>query len=379
MYSVIEHPAKSGLYRMASVFKSDVNNLWVCTVNNDQFYTCVNDPRLSGSFYTSKGALVTDYDALLLGQTLYKTKPTSYTCMYCGQNYVAEDGCRKRICEACEKTRTVIMSDNTIHGHDFKPRALFSDAANRKKQLHMGFELEFDQRWSNNQGFDLDPADGAALCCELNRDKPIVYCKSDGSLDRGVEMVSMPMTYRDLVANKGAFSALFDNLKQEGWRSEAGGNCGFHIHCDKAFLGDDPNYTVAKLALLFGRWDAELTSISRRQNFEYCNKNVQAGEAFSSVIMKVVECDDRYVAVNNQNATTVEIRLWRGTLNIDTFYATLDLTRALVLIAKKYSVNTIQKLGFETVYKYMTEDCNIAKIKQLLTRKEKIKDDEEEE
>jgi len=383
------------VFRIANVMKTAGGFPYVYTYDGYRFTSCQNDPIQKGTFYNEKGDVWDLNLGFRVGAYGYPVKPTIGICRYCGCRTVGVGVKSHLVCNECRTTRDDIMNNSDgLRSYSYKPQPMFNDLNHRKTHLHMGFELEFDQEWferQNHDDEDRDPyeenegslcADEAAynVCYVLNKDEPVVYCKGDGSLTNGVEIVSLPMTYDKLAEKRKDFERLFRNLLDEGWRSEAGGQCGFHIHCDKEFLGDDPNYKVAKLALLFARWDKELTSISRRHNFNYCRKNIKADEPFSSMVGKVVNCDDRYVAINNQNPGTVEIRLWRGTLNIDTFYATLDLTQALVTMAKKFSVNTLQKLSFESVYKFMKDETNITKIKQLVAKKdiENENDDEEE-
>ena len=60
-------------------------------------------------------------------------------------------------------------------------------------------------------------------------------------------------------------------------------------------------------------------------------------------------CDhsERYYAVNLTNAQTVEIRLWKGTLNPETFEATLRFTVRLSELCKSVSATKLAKMSFE--------------------------------
>lgn len=399
MYSFIKLVENGeDVFRVARIIKMDDRPCYVYTCDGCNFTSCATDPSQTGTFYTESGEVLdlNELECVPLGSYGYLTKPTIGRCQYCGCKTVCVGNKKNFICLECKRARADLMDDTVgLRSYTFKPQPMFNDLDHRKTHLHMGFELEFDQAWflehkpyddeydedDDDNGGDVLGVNNAVykVCHTLNRDEPVVYCKGDGSLTHGAEIVSLPMTYDKLVEKRDDFKALFKSLLTEGWRSEAGGNCGFHIHCDKEFLGDDPNYKVAKLALLFARWDKELTAISRRRHFGYCRKDITINDPFSAMVGKVVNCDDRYVAINNQNSGTVEIRLWRGTLNIDTFYATLDLTQALVTMAKKFSVNTLQKLSFESVYKFMKDDENIAKIKQLVAKKDNGKENENDE
>ena len=55
---------------------------------------------------------------------------------------------------------------------------------------------------------------------------------------------------------------------------------------------------------------------------------------------------DRYHAINLTNRNTIEFRMFRGTLNIETFFATLQLVDNIVRYVKEHTNNDIQSLQF---------------------------------
>ena len=55
----------------------------------------------------------------------------------------------------------------------------------------------------------------------------------------------------------------------------------------------------------------------------------------------------RYYAVNLTNSETVEIRLWKGTLNPETFEATLRFTARLAEMCKNTTAVELSKMSFE--------------------------------
>ena len=54
-----------------------------------------------------------------------------------------------------------------------------------------------------------------------------------------------------------------------------------------------------------------------------------------------------YYAVNLTNSETIEIRIFRGTLNIETFKATLKFTNRIAEICKNTRAADIAKMTFE--------------------------------
>ena len=57
-------------------------------------------------------------------------------------------------------------------------------------------------------------------------------------------------------------------------------------------------------------------------------------------------CAGRYTAVNLTNADTVEIRMFRGTLKLNTLKATLQMVNHLVEVAVAMSDTTVQELSW---------------------------------
>jgi hypothetical protein len=55
----------------------------------------------------------------------------------------------------------------------------------------------------------------------------------------------------------------------------------------------------------------------------------------------------RYFAVNLTNSNTIEIRLWRGSINPETFEATLRFTARLAELCKYTSAVELAKMTFE--------------------------------
>ena len=56
--------------------------------------------------------------------------------------------------------------------------------------------------------------------------------------------------------------------------------------------------------------------------------------------------NDRYFAVNLVNTNTVEIRLWRGTLNLETFMATLKFTARLAELCREVRAVDLAGMSF---------------------------------
>lgn len=211
--------------------------------------------------------------------------------------------------------------------------------SDERKTLFLGVELETD---------DNDSRDALADDIMREYSDEYVECKRDGSLGpQGLEIVSMPMTPK-VQLTMGMWERITEIVKNHGGKSHEAGTCGLHVHLSRDYFhGKDPVY---RLDRLFHRFERELLRFSRRtrDQLEWC-------EFDDGLAEELVECpcvEDRkaiwsdkknnryrarYQAVNDTNWDTVEIRLWRGTLNVETLRATIELTTALAIIANTMS------------------------------------------
>ena len=75
-------------------------------------------------------------------------------------------------------------------------------------------------------------------------------------------------------------------------------------------------------------------------------------------IAKVYKNATRYLVINNENSRTIEIRIFKGTLNVDTFYADLQLVNNLFKLAYDTSIN-IEDITFDRLIEgeYISRYC----------------------
>ena len=76
-------------------------------------------------------------------------------------------------------------------------------------------------------------------------------------------------------------------------------------------------------------------------------------EVFRPTKADAAKSRDRYRAINTTNTDTIEFRLFRGTLRLETFNATLQLVDTLVHLAQDYSVaHIIHRLNWSDIVDY---------------------------
>ena len=276
-----------------------------------------------------------------------------YTCDGCGCLVRADDVHEidgYNYCEACAEE----MESATIHDYSYKPYPDFhhtQEDFTNGTPLYMGVELEVDKG-----------QDPEKLAEELQVNVPEIYCKHDGSLDDGVEIVSHPCTLAYHM-NELNWEWIRKKCCEYGFTSHDAGTCGLHVHVNRNFFGNtqtEIDLNIAKAVLLVNRfWESHMIPFSRRteeQLNHWASKNeitLEDDDNDATLASKARDLRNkgRYYAVNLRNANTIEFRLFRGTLKASTFNATLQFVDTLCRFAKKLNINDINKTTWEDIFR----------------------------
>ncbi len=312
-----------------------------------------------------------EFDGIFLCQSCFEAETT--TCVHCGKlvwkndnagdrNTPLCDNCYEEYYTSCEDCGTVISrSDAYYYGdyphcqacyednHDncsikdygYKPDPLFYGADNR----FFGVELEVDE------GGECDDCADSVLRI-ANRDKTHIYCKHDGSLNEGFEIVTHPMTL-DYHLNKMPWADILTRLRTMGYLSHKAETCGLHLHINRTSLGSSEAEQVATIARILyfveKHWE-ELLKFSRRTPYQLERWAARYGlkEQPLEILDRAKKGTDkgRYVCVNLQNLDTIEFRMFRGTLKLNTILATLQLVNRICDVAFSLSDDQIKKLSW---------------------------------
>ena len=156
----------------------------------------------------------------------------------------------------------------------------------------------------------------------------MVKFERDGSLHNGgCEIISQPMTPKYMIENRDKFKDMMDAINSMGGTSHDNGRCGLHFHVSRASLTED---AINEIYLVVETFKKELIAFSRRQTFNYCAfKDFSIGTNYG---YKYIDKDyfirnkstGHYCCLNNANSNTLEFRFMRGTTNIRTFMASME-------------------------------------------------------
>lgn len=199
----------------------------------------------------------------------------------------------------------------------------------RKKTtcVFYGVELEIDGagRYDDNAEKIYDTA---------NVQNEVLYIKSDGSLDEGMELVSHPCSI-DFHRKKFPWEDIVRKALSLGYRSHNTSTCGLHVHIGRKQLGysyEEQEEVISRIMFFFESHWNELFKFSRRT--AYSVDRWAARHGYNDKPKEILEkakksTKGRYACVNITNADTVEIRLFRGTLKFNSFMATLELVDSI--------------------------------------------------
>ena len=304
---------------------------------------------------------------------------TILVCDSCrDDDYCYCDGCDRNVhssmydcdddrCERC------IGGSSGIKSYGYKPRPKFFKVSDNDN-TYLGLELEVECKPTSTKTHK-DMV--RAIDCEE------LYFKRDGSLDDGFEIVSHPMTISYIKQNKSKWSNMLHELRSSGYRSYDTSTCGMHIHISKnafttwhlyrfmKFFVDNSDF-VTKISQRkvdnLDKW-AALTDNPREGGKEYTQESLMYKAKKKRGNIK------RYLAVNLQNDNSVEIRIFRGTLNDSSFFKNIEFVQALFDYTKSIAETDMSLKSFlsfikdNNEYPYLRKFIADKNINPFLTSK----------
>lgn len=246
-----------------------------------------------------------------------------YTCANCGEIIHMTHVYWRDQYTYCESCAPNDDESDFINQYAYKPDPIFY--GNQNDAMYMGVELEIDK--------GRDRCSCAEELHDLSEDDDLFYLKSDGSLDYGIEIVTHPCTL-EYHTQSFPWEKICDVAETNGFKSHDANTCGLHVHVSRDALGKfsyQQEATIAKIVLLVDRFWDEIVRFSRRDidKIDHWaakpNAEITKDDTITTAVDKVKKASSsRYRAVNLENECTIEFRMFRGTLNVNTIYATLQ-------------------------------------------------------
>ena len=265
-----------------------------------------------------------------------------------------------------------------IKHYHYKPDPIFYGS---DSDLYLGVELEIDRGGE-------DKENAQQILDVANDGGERIYCKHDGSLSEGFEIVSHPMTVA-YHKEKMNWKEVFDEAMSMDYLSHCTETCGLHIHVNRDAFGEyiiDQEACISRIVFFFEKhWD-DLVRFSRRKlsNLNrWASRYATISPTAKETYKKAKDSHaGRYVAVNLSNEETIEFRLFRGTLRYETFIATLQLVAFICELARNLSDRDFEEMSWrDFVLKVdadkMPELVSYLKIRRLYVNEPAEADDQE--
>lgn len=241
-------------------------------------------------------------------------------------------------------------SDEYLHNYSYKPDALFHDSRTQWHRSplpftrYFGVELETTPSRGNNR-------DEAQEFIGENISDDILYMKEDSSISSGFEIVTHPMTLQ-WARNNFPWEMLrtISNMGMRAWNDS---NCGLHIHISRTAFRTHSH--LAKFLLFVYRNESEMVKFTGRRS-HYADYSISERNNFVNNA-KGSRYGERHSAVNCRNDATIELRVFRPSLQPATVQAYIEFCDALVVYASTITVEDCVKrdaLTFGAFTKWLT-------------------------
>ncbi len=270
----------------------------------------------------------------------YTTCDACDRVIHLDEAYYDEEDDDRPLCWTCYSRS---QQDKGVHSYYFKPEPVFFGQGPR----FFGVELEVDLGGEINKN-------AKRLLEVANNGEERLYIKHDGSLSDGFELVSHPMSL-DYHLHEMPWKALLQLAKEMGYRSHQTSTCGLHVHVSREAFGEtyaEQDRAVARVLYFVERHWEELLKFSRRTPRQL--ERWAARYGYKDQPIEILDHAKkgghagRYSCINLENSATVEFRIFRGTLKLNTLIATLQMVNRICDVAVFLSDDEVKAMSWTT-------------------------------
>ena len=266
------------------------------------------------------------------------------TCTDCGRTihqddaYYIDEVSDEARCYSCFCSQS---RERVIHDYYYKPKPIFYGEGKR----YFGVELEIDGAGESN-------ANAEKILQIANHSHELMSAKHAGSLTEGIELVTFPLTL-DFHLFEMPWAEVLDKAKDMGYLSHQAGTCGLHVHVNRTAFGEteeEQEEVIGRILYFFEKHWEELLKFSRRtqKQLHHWAERYGLKEHPKQVLDIAKGSQERYMCVNLTNYHTVEFRMFRGTLKLNTLIATLQLLDRICDVAINLSDDELKDLSWTT-------------------------------
>jgi len=253
------------------------------------------------------------------------------------------EDCDSTYLNGCEYNHDEDNDGRTIHDYSYRPDPIFRKSDDEQTRLYFGIEIETEVR-----GGDYSNRRSAAEYAQQQLEMyDLAYLKSDGSLECGFEIVTHPLSHSYFMKDGDRLWNTIDKLKSEyGMMAWGTKTCGLHVHISRAgFNGGSHQHRF--LQLVYNNKDFYEVIAGRASShwakFDDIFDPNTGQKSFKNKFDR--HGSDRYSAVNTNNRNTLEMRIFRGSLNPRFIKSAIDLAHASVEFTRVMSVREVRDDG----------------------------------
>lgn len=282
-------------------------------------------------------------------------------CRFCGELHLIDDLVSDsdglELCPSCRKNKEICprcgrfvdrgsYEDNSgfcsfcirdlFREYDYIPKIVFHG----KGEVFYGIELETDEYENTKKA--------VVELFELSENEDIFHMCKDGSLLAGIEIVFQPRTLRNWYKFQEYLQQVVDTVSEQGGKSFHTNTCGLHVHRSKKDLSE---IDICKVITFLVRFKPECSKIAQRSSNSYCqyyyNDEVNDYVDKLKYVYKNKDTlhNEKYVVLNLQHRDTIEFRLFKGTLKVETILASIEFCDACCAFVKQQSM--IRLINFD--------------------------------
>lgn len=265
----------------------------------------------------------------------------------------------KHFCSNCINSLQLITQ---YHGHS-RDNLWHCYKSNREKPNYFGWENEFEIKSDTPKNVI---ALGINEILEENGLKNFFVFEGDGSLNHGFEAISQPCTLAWLYENESKLQPVYNFMLDNGCTAEKTTTAGLHIHFSRTALTKD--YSLAKIAYLINKLQYDFIKYSgRKLNQLYYTQFDESYNSddeirlndFKQMYRNNNERTSKHEAiVNRQHNSTIEIRLFKGTLDLQRIIANVELLTNMIYYVENHTDTQVENVTFK-------ELCLFKKTKYL--------------
>lgn len=265
----------------------------------------------------------------------YCARTKYVACIQCGKFIPKDSG--RYMCNECDS----YIYKKAINNYSLKPTPRFKNKLGVERDIgnrYYGMELEFS---------NVKPELTKLLFKEQYENR-MMYNKSDGSLDCGVEIVTNPC---DMYSMKKLLSSMQEGLDVIKEIPSHTAGAGVHIHVNRKSIGA---ITIYKLGyLLNNKWgDKDLKFLMYLSGRIKSLDSVELGDNYCHTGSQYRFKDfgrsgrDRHIALNCNNENTVEFRIYKSTADVEVLKSYIDTTYLLIEFCSSNSIKDININNF---------------------------------